>query len=135
MLRNRFVFNIFGDKANVDKASIDIKNIIHELTKEPVDIIMEGSSTILRKVNTNNMTYFNINKCYDDRYDCHKITELSRHIRSLSHDTIHPWNLHVDAVDTLYVSNFMKSCSQINCVYPLNASYSDKKKAIEVFLD
>jgi len=165
MLRKRFVFNIIGERELVDKASIEIKDIISGLKNEPVDIIMEDKDTIFHKMNTNNknctyweacrnyffttprvmrtdlrtsQTRYNINKYYIENDDINshsdKIIDLSRYIRSMTRDTIHPWNLHVEYVDSLYVSDFMKKCSQINCVYPLNAVKSDKQKNIELFL-
>lgn len=141
MFRQRFVFNIVGEKALVDKASVEIKNIISDLTKEPVDIMIEDKSTIFHRISINNknVKYFYINKCYiDSKNDIAeqaiKITELSRHIRNQSRDTVHPWNLHVENVDSIYVSDFMKNCSQINCVYPLNALDNFKKGKIELFI-
>lgn len=136
MFKSRFVFNIVGKKNLVDKASIEIKNIISESTKESVDIIMEDKTTIYNRISGNKNCY--INKCYinDDNTDTdsNKIVELSRYIRSRSRDTIHPWNLHVEEVDSRYVSDFMKNCSQINSVYPLNASDHDKKANIDIYL-
>ena len=55
MFRKRFVFNIVGEKSLVDKASLEIKNYISEITKEPVDIIMENKDTIFHKINMNNI--------------------------------------------------------------------------------
>ncbi len=142
MFRKRFVFNIVGEKSHVDKASLEIKEYISEITKEPVDIIMENKDTIFHKINVNNKNckYWNINKCYiDNNKDKQKeyadiITELSRQIRWTSRDFVHPWNLHVEEVDSRYVSDFMNKCSQINCVYPLNATEKDKKDSISVYV-
>jgi hypothetical protein len=135
MFRQRFVFNIIGEKANVDKASVEIKQIISNLTREPVDIIMEDKSSILRKITQP----WSINKCYlpnggDTELQSSKLVELSRHIRNSSRDTIHPWNLHVENVESKYVSDFMKTCSQVNCVYPLNALGNEKKGILEMYI-
>jgi uncharacterized protein YbcC (UPF0753/DUF2309 family) len=132
MFRQRFIFNIIGKKDLVDKASLEIKTIINELTNEPVSIIMEKKDRVLDK----HTTKYVVNKYYleNEEKDVNEVVELSRHIRNATRDTVHPWNLHVESVDSLYVSDFMKSCSQINCVYPMNALENIKKDKIQVFL-
>ena len=91
-------------------------------------------------MNNKNCKYWNINKCYiDDNKEKQKeyannIVELSRHIRWTSRDFVHPWNFHVENVDSRYVSEFMDKCSQINCVYPLSAPEHEKKDSIYVYI-
>ena len=138
MFRQRVVFNIVGKKDLVDKACLEIKNIIHQTKNVDASIMMENKDSIMSKVNTNYKDYnFCINKYYmwvDEPKDISNVIDLSRHIRNSSRGTIHPFNLHVDDVDSLYVSDFMKNCSQINCVYPIAASNDVKKKNIEIYL-
>jgi hypothetical protein len=141
MFRKRFLFNIIGYKNNVDKASVEIKNIIFNLTNKPADIIMEDKSTIYYKINKD---LYN-DKCYINKYyldynknitlHSNKIVDLSRHIRIVSKELVQPWNLYVEEVDSLYVNEFMKTCSQINSVYPLNALNDVKKERIKIYLE
>lgn len=136
MLAKRFVFNIVGNKTNVNKAAAEIQNVLHSLTNENADIIMENKETILDKIRMDKKYY--INKYYfeTDGGDLHQsaenINHLSRHIRNSSRGTIHPLVIHID--NDTNVRDFMNICSQVNCVYNLNSSIDEKKDMIDLFI-
>jgi hypothetical protein len=122
MLSKKYVFNIVGKQDNVNKAAIEIKNLLLQLTNEEPTIIMENKDSIIQKINKNN---YYINKYYfesDNNLEksSENIINLSRHIRNSSRDYIHPWVMHVENENDPPVSEFMKMCNQVNCVYSLN---------------
>ena len=138
MFPKRLVFNLVGKKDLVNKASIEVKDIIFELTKEKPLIIMEKMDTIYNKINLNEQKYY-INKYYFEtdtnlKESAENVVNLCRYIRNKYHDFVHPWCMHVDEIDTTSVSNFMIMCKQVNCVYPLNDNLNSKKQCINKFL-
>ena len=62
------------------------------------------------------------------------VVDLCRHVRNSSKDNMHPWCMHIVDDKDFYVSDFMKMCSQVNCIYPLKTDTKDKKNIISSYL-
>lgn len=139
----RKVFNIVGEKNIVDKAALEIKKTIADLFNYDSEIIIANKESINKTMRWNiyetKQTSCYINKVYmndkeaSDISFANDVVELSRHIRNSNRGTVHPHVLHVDDTNNIYVSEFMKKCSQVNCVYPIQATNKVKSDCIGLF--
>lgn len=153
LINNAYVINLMGSEDDVEQTANEIKRIAesaYELTVKTVSIKPHCLSTystnepakwrvdldnVLKSSNENVI----INKI--GYANCDEITDLNRSIRALN-NYYHPWAFLIDPnVKTRHESKLLDgpnkyqfNCSQINQVWPLQASFVEKVKELEVYI-
>jgi hypothetical protein len=121
-----YVITLVGSIEAVDIASNEIKQIAEDDYNANVAIITNLNGLV---DNMSSLKYnIIINKCY--KMEDYKLQHLARFIRDPY--WWHPWMFYVDPIATKrYVDKTIPT--HVNQVYPLKASFDEKKKDLELY--
>lgn len=151
LINNAYVINLIGSDDDVEQTAYEIKRIAesaYELTAKTVSIkpycLSTTNEPIKWRVDLDNILKSSNENVIINKIgyaNCDEITDLNRSVRALS-NCYHPWAFLIDPngktrhESTLLdgPNKYQINCSQINQVWPLQASFVEKVKELEVYI-